>query len=118
MKVSEQLNLAADLIQTRGWVWGVNGWNTDGTGPLCLEGAIAAATGISMDASAHSRDRFFSNCPAYRAVDQYLDDDLQGEREPWEWNDDQPNGTRVIEVLRAAAAIEAAREEALVTADT
>lgn len=42
------LNKAADLIEERGWV-GTNGegWEVDGA-PLCIEGAISAAMGAPL----------------------------------------------------------------------
>jgi hypothetical protein len=110
MNTSDTLNRAADLIEERGWSQG-NGWilssaPTDAT--LCLEGGIQAATGRMG----------IHHCPAYKAVVDYLNttrpadiNPTLGYVIPWSWND-QPTRTasEVIEVLRACAAIEQARE--------
>lgn len=124
---SEVLNLAADLIEERGWTYG-RGW--EGDGPLCLEGAIGAAAGL------HGLDNIYAlwACPAAKAVQSYLDNVLRVGEPLFRWNDSlrfgrNPDGTiefrwvggspeaadefassRVIEVLRATAVIEAARE--------
>jgi hypothetical protein len=116
MNTSEVLNKAADLIQERGWITGGDGWaDEDSQAPgLCLEGAIMAAAGL----------RFIGEvpqCPAYRAVADYLGDEVCTLRVPacnyvsptrlYIWNDESGRtASEVIEVLRAAAVIEAARE--------
>lgn len=112
LRTSETLNLAADLIQQRGWTTG--SWDAP-DGGLCLEGAINAARGMEGE--------IFCHCPAADAVRSYL-----GTRFLWAWNDhlrSAPTGwvggsieaatahgtERVIETLRAAALVEQAREE-------
>lgn len=116
MNTSEVLNRAADLIELRGWMHG-QGWNEGEDGrPLCLEGAIMAALGVTVDP--FDEESFitlseFELCPAYRAVQGYLGTDVQLYR----WNDAFIGSTRrtaaeVIEVLRAAAVIEQAKEAA------
>jgi len=117
--VSETLNRAADLIEERGWTRG-GGWPTtdDEGAPLCLEGGIMAALGLRFNDDAREVD--VETCPAYRAVHVYLElhDDRDVEGWPvvplWMWNDDRETAAEVIEVLRAAAVIEAARENAAV----
>lgn len=114
MPTSEVLHLAADAIEKRGWTrggpegsddpWGLHG------GPVCIEGAIQAASGVG-----HTPEFYF--CPAYEAVIEHLDlhpfpkvgPVMQG---LWQWNDSrQRTSAEVIEVLRAAAAVEQARED-------
>ncbi len=125
---SEVLNRAADLIQERGHATG-EGWpGAEGTGSsLCLEGGIMAAIDVTWDNGAGYNA--LKACPAYRAVRAYLNDPEVNplRRVPFLWQDALPHGddgwvggseatareyakTRVIEVLRAAAAIEQARE--------
>lgn len=107
MKTSEILDKAADLIEERGWTTGeaTDPWGLDGKSPVCLEGGILAASGLKGLAGRSLLDK----CPAARAVASYLNTS----EELWLWND---SGVRtaeqVIEVLRATAVIEAAREEA------
>lgn len=116
MNTSEVLNRAADLIEEHGWTQGTHGWPR-GNGehaPLCLEGGMIAALGRNwrdLDVNA------FWDCPAYRAVKSYLGDRcrnaLTGEDDAdlWAWNDTVAStASEVIEVLRAVAVIEAARE--------
>jgi hypothetical protein len=112
METSQILNRAADLIEERGWTRGVFGWD-DEEGGLCLEGGILAALGLT---SGHRHREEFLSCPAYRAVQNYLglvraelphDDALN---RLWFWNDYNGNKEQVIEVLRAAALIELAKE--------
>lgn len=130
MRTSEILNAAADLIQQRGWDKG-SGWpmsDDDHDGPLCLEGGIMAAMGLHMDVHAETNEEYasFATCPAYRAVQEYLDlnpiqvdpvtyNILDGDV-LWEWNDDLRTvwtaKSKVIKTLRAAALVQAAREEA------
>lgn len=118
MNVSDTLNLAADLIEERGWARGEEGWSVptdDGgrsnDGPLCLEGAIAAAMG--KVANIGGGDGIWpdeiNTCSAGAAVRAYL---------AWHpsiwlcgWNDQSDRtATEVVEVLRATALIESARE--------
>lgn len=131
MSVSETLNVAADLIQLRGWKAG-GGWAFDDRGPLCLEGAIAAAMGDGL------LDYGFGNCsigpnlcPAGMAVRDYLNlgdyvnpSEVRpaGDNHLYTWNDRQKwdcdletavpvrTATEVVEVLRATALVESARE--------
>lgn len=113
MQTSEILNKAADLIEERGWTKGVQGWTEDPEhrGKLCMEGGISAASGVG-------RNDFwaFLDCPAYRAVAGYLGVDVEGikrgsGRGVWEFNDASGRtANEVIEVLRAAALIEQAKE--------
>lgn len=117
--VSETLNTATDLLQERGWTKGEGwDWDADGTRPLCL--AIGVAAGIT-EANGFEP---FNECPAGRAVRAYLN--MTPTPDPWgtwgtlpnlassalyRWNDQVPtSAAEVIEVLRAAAVIEAARE--------
>lgn len=110
MTVSETLNKAADLIEERGW----NGRNSGGdpwgtrseNAPICLEGGIVAAAGLTRD---HIGSMLLRGCAAARAVHQYLQ--ISGEL--WAWNDKSGRtAEEVIEVLRSAAVIEASRENA------
>ncbi len=123
-EVAETLHRAADLIEERGWVRG-SGWVTPSraSGPLCLEGGIMAALGLQLPDQILD-DRLFAplvTCPAYRAVSAYL------EREEvtimpsggmvggllYRWNDESARtAAEVVEVLRAAAAIEQAKHDA------
>lgn len=104
LPTSEVLNRAADLIEERGWARG-SGWPEPGRpedAPLCLEGAIQAAMGVTFG--------FGFQCPAYEAVATYL------QMRPstmglFIWNDQRAGSAdRVIATLRAAALIEAAKE--------
>lgn len=112
MNTSEVLNKAADLIEERGWTRGGNGWNLGG--PLCLEGGIMVAAGLA-------RIGEVNHCPAALAVVDYLGPENCTITSPfsgkvtrsWVWNDDRSRtATEVIGVLRAAAVIEAAKENA------
>lgn len=112
MNVSDTLNLAAELIEERGWTTNIQGWgDSESPVPLCIEGGIMAALGIDSSSNAS-----VESCPAYAAVVSHLGGrivNLAGDHDDrlWMWNDvvarDQ---TEVIEVLRATAVIEAARE--------
>lgn len=112
-KTSEILDLAADAIQSQGWVQGEGGWDGHKGAGLCLEGGIAAAMGRRVF-DGHYRD--FIKCPAYTAVAEYLDwktpVNITGGL--WVWNDHLDRTEQeVIETLRAAAAVERAKEESL-----
>lgn len=106
MQISQVLNTAADLIESRGWAdyeadtdeaWGLD----SETAPLCLEGGILAVAGVGL----HNIEA----CPAYRAVHDYLA--LPPHERVYRWNDNRKRtASEVIEVLRAAAVIEEARE--------
>lgn len=117
---SETLNIAADLIESRGWAgrdlkaedpWG---GGARGTAPICLEGGIIAALGIELpplgrggNAARNAILNKVPSCPAFVAVKDYLG--LPGSL--YMWNDDRSRAAHeVIEVLRATALIEAARE--------
>jgi hypothetical protein len=109
---SETLNRAADLIEERGWTQGPRGMSIGTDTPLCLEGAIGAAVGITKYERYNGEDVYSydetQSCPAGQAVRAYLD-----VLRPWSWNDHyNRTATEVIEVLRATAVIEAARENA------
>lgn len=125
MNVSDTLNKAADLIEERGWESG-EGWVTDESAadaPLCLEGGIMAALGLRIQEGLHDDRQFVPlvSCPAYRAVVSYLgraevfanERGFEGEPLYW-WNDEAARSAEdVVEVLRATALIEAAREVAV-----
>lgn len=114
MRTSEVLNRAADLIEERGWAR-TEGWNGQpGTGGrLCLEGGIMAALEIpyflSGDPGTDTIKDVLRPCPAYVAVRDYLEMSEDGYL--YHFND--ANGrtaSEVIEVLRATALVEAAKE--------
>lgn len=112
MNTSEVLYEAANLIEFRGWAgrevessqaWGVD----DVTSPICLEGGIIAAMGGEDVVPIVQVDK----CPAYRAVHRYLE--LPSNQRLYHFNDARDRtAAEVIEVLRAAAVIEAAKERA------
>lgn len=115
MNTSDVLNEAADRIAEAGWQSGAMGWT--GSGGLCLEGGLVAALGIDDPSVSEEVHAEFRACPAYQAVLRYLADDpalvhKEDDRpELWRWNDAEGREqTRVVEVLRAAAVVEAARE--------
>lgn len=117
MNASEVLNKAADLVETRGWTVDAKGWpgyvgSTEdaATSPVCIEGAIIAALGL--DASVEDVISGVDLCPAGLAVREYLNIGQHGYMFMW---NDTPGRTaaEVIEVLRAAAVIEAAKESAV-----
>jgi hypothetical protein len=117
MKTSEVLDLAADLIEKRGWVQGGeqnadsvdDPWGRRG-GPVCMEGAIGVAAGVgtlSCDINA---------CPAGKAVRAYLN--AERYQRLYDYND-VPGRTKeeVIAVLRAVSAVESAKESELALAE-
>ena len=117
-KTSELLNRAADEIQKYGWTTGPRGWCRDKNAGLCLEGGILAAMGLTFDEILE-----FWACPAYNAVADYLR--LPEDWELYAWNDGSVvsphagfarSAEQVIEVLRAAAMVEEAKERAAETA--
>lgn len=117
MNTSETLNKAADYIKQYGWQQGGPGgvvypWGTEGTA-ACLEGGICAASGIEREDGLAPNG--LESCPAYLAVKDYLADPMEDWMPVYRWND-KPGRTaeEVIEVLRAAAVIEQAREESTV----
>lgn len=108
MRTSEVLNRAADLIERRGWLTGSYDAAREG---ICLESAIAFAHNgtAGLDAWLVANE-----CPAGRAVREYLGMAEWGQESStslWVWNDSQGAATAVIEVLRATALIEAAKED-------
>lgn len=125
MNTSEVLNKAADLIEERGWAAG-GGWITsvtvDQVTPVCLEGGVMGAMGLVAPPRLSNADLVgLWTCPAYKAVSDYLGldstprTDVDGEpTEPlWRWNDHTSrSASEVVEVLRATALIEQARENA------
>lgn len=119
MRVSEVLDLAADVIEARGWTTGSSGWRVE-SGGLCIEGAIAAAMGLRIDAK-HDPNEVelgqLHGCPAYSAVMNYLGD-IEG-RLPvslWYWNDHIAGGKDyVLSVLRGAAAFQRGLEPSVTT---
>jgi hypothetical protein len=110
MLTSEVLNDAADIIGRNGWAT-ADGWHPKcDSQPVCLEGALRLALGGAI----HGTD-------AHRVLGEYLMgrpgaqiNSLTGRVILFAWND-EPGRTadEVIEVLRAAAVIEAARESEL-----
>lgn len=118
MRTSETLMAAARAIEERGWAQGVTDENPDpwgiNGGPVCIEGAIMAATGERW----HAR---VNECPAYDAVAQFLGEPrsyYSNGVDPffarlYAWND-TPGRTKaeVIEVLKAAAIAELCKEKA------
>lgn len=109
---SVTLNLAADLIEERGWTRGSQGMLPYPSAPKCLEGAISAASGLPLYEGLYGDTHTYPSvhgvsCPAYDAVVAHLD--LPGQA--WLWNDAPGRtATEVVEVLRACSLIEAARE--------
>ena len=121
-KTSELLNRAADEIEKYGWTTGIEGWYKDdryGSG-LCIEGGILAAMGLRWGQVDLEE---FHACPAYRAVSDYLGLKREQGEELFEWNDGlhdfadsgAESMEHVIEVLRGAALVEAAKEQAVET---
>ena len=113
MNTSEVLNRAADLIEQRGWAQGAGWQATTPTTPLCAEGAIrAVAVDHEAEQVAVARVSEHLGLPAtfpYRHSDLMTWDC----RYLWVWNDVAPvEATEVIAVLRAAALVEAAKENA------
>lgn len=108
---SEVQDLAADTIQRYGWEQGPTGWNNyEGSG-YCLEGAIAAASGIAITGRWTGIGRV-TLCPAYKAVEEFLAD-RAFTAQLWWFNDQVAKSEEdVIAVLRAAAAVERVKESA------
>lgn len=109
MNTSDILNKAADLLQSGGWTGGTDGMRVNG--PHCLEGAIQAATGAEPGFYGPNEYPYLFThpCPAGDAVKAHLN--LLPDRDVYEWNDaDGRTAEQVIEVLRATALVEAARE--------
>lgn len=123
---SEVLHLAADAIERKGWKV-AQGWDWDHerNDGLCLEGGIAAAMGIKVVDFSETPHGVFvyethnelRECSAYKAVREYLGDAWEEYGFPndelWRWNDTVPNTqAEVVEVLRATAEVEYAKEHA------
>jgi hypothetical protein len=120
LQTSEVLDLSADAIQSRGWIQS-KGWNAVGGGPVCLEGGIMAALGMTwQNTDLPDSDEEFaelSACPAYVAVKEYLGDVLGEHYSLFNWNDmSVRTAEEVVEVLRSAAAVERVKESALAPA--
>lgn len=114
MPTSEVLNLAADYIQAFGWKQG-GGWASLHGQPTCAEGAMGLVTTADF-AGFHCKQA------AKFAVQDYLSLATQPQHLParflWVWNDCYAESAeQVIEVLRAAAAIERAKEDAQLAAE-
>jgi hypothetical protein len=95
MNTSKVLNEAADLIERDGW-WSQNpNAPRGGVRPQCASNAISD---VSTDILAqYAFSTYLTGECSLSAI--------------WDWNDaDDRDGTQVVEALRAAALIEAARE--------
>lgn len=112
MRTSEVLDTAADQIQKRGWIAG-QGWNDRDGDPLCLEGGIMAAMDLRRGWGRHNYPLLaVEQCPAYRAVQEYLGLEPHTPRgNLWWWNDvEATSGDEVVAVLRGAAEKERIKE--------
>lgn len=131
MNTADQLDLAADLIEKRGWMkgggWGVEEvWvlpdhtviSTTGAtlevrptdGPLCLEGGIWAVVQVGVPNGTWGGREPFVACPAYQAVVRYLGEEAEF-GDAWRWNDEDGRvQTEVIAALRGAALMVRAEE--------
>ena len=113
MNVSDTLNLAADLIEERGWTKGGDDgdpWGEAPGTPLCIEGGIMAALGLrKLDVfGTPKEEQEFRTCPAFAAVAEHI---RLTYRHLYAWNDaPERTANEVVEVLRATALIEATRE--------
>lgn len=95
---SVALDLAADHIQKHGW-WSATDGVVYGDNPKCAHNAIALVAGQSS--------------PAKEALYRYLGGDHLGVI--FDWNDaPERTASEVIEVLRACALIEQAKENSTV----
>jgi hypothetical protein len=114
LTTSQVLNRAADLIEERGW--GKGPLSMFGEVGLCVMGALYAAETGALASGSNDENAYDTaeRCPAGQAVVAHLGDRLYPPDDPqmWRWNDlVASDGKQVIEVLRATALIEAAREE-------
>ena len=121
--ISETLNRAADVLQVRGWTQATpeipNYWfpNACESTPVCVQGAIRAATGMYQD-QPFSLVGHHDHAEAKAWLVEYLTstrpeliNPLSGYVIPFDWNDRSGRTVEeVIEVLRAAAATAEARE--------
>ena len=117
MNTSDVLNKAADEIERRGWTAkGTDGWVgfAAADGPVCMEGGIMAALGVSWHETVLVE---LWQCPAYQAVETYLHGAAEREggvpASPlWRFNDATGRtASEVVATLRAVALIEAAKEQ-------
>ena len=113
MKTSEQLNLAADLIEEYGEGSGTA--SMMGESGLCIMGALHLSVFGKLDEFGYPDA---ARCPAGRAVWNYLDLDAEDDDAGWTWNDTVADAGDSVRVLRAVALIEAAREQSLSEADS
>lgn len=119
MSTSEILNKAADLIERYGWVQigdtpNSNPWGGAGK-PMCLEGGILAAMGLepTVNGLGDEQDAILTACPAYKAVQEYLDHPYRLYR----YNDKEGRtAEEVIATLRGAALVESIKENVEVKA--
>ena len=121
MRTPEVLNKAADLIERYGWVQigdtmngSMNPWGGNGA-PMCLEGGILAAMGLEPSANGlgDEANEQLVSCPAYKAVQEYLGLETKADitNRLYRFNDAEGRTAReVIEVLRATALLESAKE--------
>lgn len=111
VKASVVLDTAADLLEQRGWAQ-VQWNNASENKPMCIEGAIAAALGMTDVEIGTAGDTEvydqLTSCPAYKAVRKYVDNDGAY---LFTWND-RPRRTKeeVIETLRTVAELERTKE--------
>lgn len=116
---SEVLTLAADTIRDSGWAT-VGGWVGDyeqrRTGAVCIEGGLMAALGLSFPSEDDNGNPVLAElkeCPAYKAVHDYLVEKGRMEYGSWLWyfNDSVArNKADVIRVLRTVARREKKKE--------
>lgn len=120
MRTSEVLNAAADLIEQNEWTQREGWYGQPHAQGVCLEGGIMAAMGyrwldlIEPTPDGEGWDPIYDGllkCPAYKAVEEYLGDRLVPGDRLYNWNDvTGRTKEEVIEVLRATALLEAAKE--------
>lgn len=113
MKTSEILTKAADIIEDQGWVKGAAG-TIVGDGPKCLMGAVGQAAGITTFPAAQDDQEHYScvgiyDHPAGKALVEHMG--VADSDHLWKFNDAAEGVNDVLEVLRAAALIEAGRED-------
>lgn len=113
MKTSEILTKAADIIEAQGWVKGEQG-TVVGEGPKCLMGAVAQAAGMTTFPAAWRDQEHYSytglyDHPAGKALVEHMG--VADSDHLWKFNDAAEGVNDVLEVLRAAALVEAGRED-------
>jgi hypothetical protein len=124
-KTSETLNLAADLLQERGWTQGPGGWpgNPAHNGTLCVEGSVMAALSLDNSSAVWDCTPAWDACVAVRNyIPPMVIVPPNGEplvsRSLILWNDaEERTAEEVIATLRAVTLIEAAREDAELLAE-